>query len=262
MRKRFTVVVLAATALLVIAGSALTAASQSAVIFDSTTKTGPKANAPSYGPEAYSATQIGGEATFVGSKRNLTSAIVTLSSWACVSGNWTGVDPSTQASSPCVTPTGAKYSLPITLNIYDKATDALVASKTQTFDVAFRPSANPAKCGSEPYNKWYSTTEKKCFNGLAQDVTFTFDGTKTLPGTVRYGITYGTSHYGSTPLGDQAACNATAAGCFYDSLNVAITEGPSVGTTVAGTFKLDTNGKPGDQLDSPWTPSVQFKAGS
>jgi hypothetical protein len=38
-RKRFTVVVLAATALFVIAGSAL-AASNSAVIFDSTSKTG------------------------------------------------------------------------------------------------------------------------------------------------------------------------------------------------------------------------------
>lgn len=259
MRKRFTVVVLAATALLVIAGSALAAASQSAVIFDSITKTGPKANAPSYGPEAYSTTQIGGKATFAGSKRNLTSAIVTLSSWACVSGNWTGVVPGTQTPSPCATPTGAKYSLPITLNIYDGTSGDLVTSKTQTFDVAYRPSANAAKCPEAP-TKWYSTTDKKCFNGLAQDVTFTFDGTKTLPATVRYGITYGTSHYGSTPFGDQAACNATAAGCFYDSLNVAITDGASVGTA-EGTFKLDENGGIADELDT-WTPSVQFKAGS
>ena len=67
---------------------------------------------------------------------------MTLSSWACVEGHWTGTP------SPCVTPTGAKYSLPITLNIYDgdDATNELVASKTQTFDVAYRPSANPTKC--------------------------------------------------------------------------------------------------------------------
>ena len=60
MRKRFTVVVLSAIALFVIAGSAAAAVSQSAVIFDSTSKTGPKANAPSYGLEASSAAQIGG----------------------------------------------------------------------------------------------------------------------------------------------------------------------------------------------------------
>jgi hypothetical protein len=247
MRKRLIVAALAAMAL-VVTGSALAAASQSAVVFDSTVKTGPKSNVPSYGPEAYSTAQIGGEATLAGSKRHLSSAVVTLSSWACVNGHWTN---------GCVTPTGAKYTLPITLNIYDKATGTRLVSKTQDFAVSYRPSANPAKCPDTP-TKWYSTTEKTCFNGLAQDVTFTFDGTTILPSKVIYGITYDTSHYGSIPKGDQT-CTSTLAGCFYDSLNVALTDaGPSVGTGT-GTSFLDNTGV-GSTADSAYTPAVQLKA--
>jgi hypothetical protein len=246
MRKRLIVAALAATALVVVTGSALAAASQSAVIFDSTANTGPKSNLPSYGPEAYSAAQIGGQATFAGSKRKLSNAVVTLSSWACVDGHWTSGD--------CVTPPGAKYSLPITLNIY-KMDGNLLTTKTQTFDVAYRPSATPAKCATTP-TKWYSTTEKTCFNGLAQDVTFTFDGTTTLPDTVRYGITYGTSHYGSSPVGPQP-CASTSAGCFYDSLNVAVTNAdPSVGIGTGTLFFNDA----GTVADPDYTPAVQFKA--
>jgi hypothetical protein len=222
------------------------------LIFDSTANTGPKSNLPSYGPEAYSAAQIGGEVTFAGSKRKLSNAVVTLSSWACVDGNW---------NSGCVTPAGARYSLPITLNVYDANSGARLASKTQTFDVAYRPSANPVKCPTAQ-NKWYSTTEKLCFNGMAQNVTFTFDGTTTLPNTVRYGITYGTSHHGSNPTVDED-CISTSAGCFYDSLNVAVTEAnPSVGTDLKGTLKLAADGSVVGPLDSGLTPTVQFKAGS
>jgi len=251
MHKRLIVAALAATALVVITGSALAAASQSAVIFDSSVKTGPKANVPSYGPEAYSTAQVGGEATLAGSKRKLTSAIVTLSSWACVQGHW-----GSNTANPCVTPTGAKYSLPVTLNIYDTA-GHLLTSKTQTFDISYRPSANPTKCLD---GRWYSTTDKKCFNGLAQDATFTFDGATTLPNTIRYAITYDTSHYGSNPKGDQACTSATA-GCFYDSLNVALTDAaPSVGTGT-GTLFFDAAGT-WSNVDAVDTPAVQFKAGS
>ena len=111
MRKRLVIAALAVARLVVIAGSALAAESQSAVIFDNTAKTGPKSNLPSYGPEAYSATQIGGKATFAGSKRKLSSAVVTLSSWACVDGRLGRPT----ASRPQV----PEYSLPITLNVYD-----------------------------------------------------------------------------------------------------------------------------------------------
>jgi hypothetical protein len=162
-----------------------------------------------------------------------------------------------QWNSGCVTPAGAKYSLPITLNIYDGG--QLLATKTQTFDVSYRPSANAAKCPHAP-TKWYSTTEKQCFNGLAQDVTFTFDGTTTLPNTVQYGITYRTSHHGSTPIGDQA-CTSTPAGCFYDSLNVAVTDATKTVGISTGTLFFDESGV-ASVADAGSTPAVQFKAAS
>ena len=250
--KRLVIAALALVAVFAAAGSALAASSQSATIYDSTVNTGPKSNLSSYGPESSSTAQVGGKVTLNSSKRNLTSATVTLSSWACVSGHWTGTGGS------CLTPAGATYSLPITLNIYDQDGN-VVTSKTQTFAVAYRPSANPAKCPSTPL-KWYSTTDKKCFNGLAQDVTFTFDGTKSLPDNFSYGITYRTSHYGASPIGDQP-CNSTAAGCFYDSLNVAVNDAnPSIGTGM-GTYFFDNAGV-STPVDSGYTPVVQFKAGN
>lgn len=84
---------------------------------------------------------------------------------------------------------------------------------------------------------WYSSAEKACFNGLAQNVTFTFSGATVLPNTVYYGVTYDTTHYGSNPIGEGAACFSSSAGCFYDSLNVGITPaGPSVGTSIGTQF--------------------------
>jgi hypothetical protein len=248
--KRLVIAALALVAVLAVAGSALGASSQSATIYDSTVNVGPKSNLSSDGLEATSAAQIGGNVTLQSSKRNLTSATVTLSSWACVNGHWDGKGGS------CVTPAGATYSLPITLNIYNDA-GVLLTHKTQTFNVSYRPSANSAKC--DVPTKWYSTTDKKCFSGLAQDVTFTFDGTTTLPDTFHYGIAYGTSHYGTPSIGD-TACTSTVAGCFYDSLNVA--EVPTVGTAYTPTlfyYGADTLGNVGGL---GYTPAVQFKAGS
>jgi hypothetical protein len=255
--KRLVIAALALVAVLAVAGSALGASSQSATIYDSTVNVGPKSNLLSDGLEANQAAQIGSHVTLQNSsKRKLTSATVTLSSWACVNGHWGITDSQGQAT--CVTPAGATYSLPMTLNIYGD--NGLLASSSQTFNVAYRPSANPTKCGplGDP-TKWYSTTDKKCFNGLAQDVTFTFDGTKALPDNFSYGITYGTSHHGSTPIGDKA-CTSTDAGCFYDSLNVA--EAPTADTTNAtDTMFLDATGA-WTPSNSGYTPAVQFKAGN
>ena len=67
------------------------------------------------------------------------------------------------------------------------------------------------------------TPAKVCKNGLANDVTFNFSNV-TLPDTVVYEISY--------PTGGPA-----------DSLNVAITDAPSVGTsttTASGRTELST----------------------
>ncbi|MEY2406529.1 MAG: hypothetical protein QOG39_1445, partial [Acidimicrobiaceae bacterium] len=49
---------------------------------------------------------------------------------------------------------------------------------------------------------------------------------------VIYGIAYNTTHYGSAPIGESAACYSTTAGCGYDSLNIALSGGPTAGTDV------------------------------
>lgn len=113
------------------------------------------------------------------------------------------------------------------------------------------------------------------------NVTFSFSGV-TLPNTVVYGIAYNTSHYGYNPIGD-TACNSTAAGCPYDSLNIALSTEPTnvtAGTdTILGTIWQNSpyasqycdNGLTGTfREDSPtcqdnyypYVPAVQFKAGN
>jgi len=176
------------------------------------------------------------------SPRKLTNVVVTLSSWACVSGAWTSGD--------CNTPAGSTFSQAVTLKIY--STDGWVsgtplATSTQSFNVPYRPSASSI-CGD---GRWYSGGAKSCFNGLASDVTFNFAGNVTLPDTVVYSISYNSTHYGPSPIGEGAACYGTVAGCPYDSLNIALNNTPG---TVLG-YAYYWGVFPG------YTPAVQFKAG-
>lgn len=269
-------------AITVVAGTALAAGAstgggtKSSVVYNSVVPNGPPANAPSVGAEAYAFNEFGNEINLAGTARHLNSVTVTLSSWACVTGHWNNGD--------CSTPAGATFSLPITLKIYNANTNgtagSVIASATQTFAIPYRPSASP-KCGD---GRWYSSGTKTCFNGLADNVTFNFSGV-TLPSTVVYGITYNTSHYGYNPVGDTQPCNATEAGCPYDSLNIAlVNEGTDVtagsdtnpdtiwqnspyasqycdsGTAGTGTFREDSP-TCSDNYD-PYVPAVQFKAGN
>lgn len=245
---------LVVAAITVIAGSAMAGGTpvKASVVYNSTVANGPPANIPSLGVEAYAFSEIGNAVTLAGSARHLTSVTVTLSSWACVSGSW--------FAGTCSTPAGSTFSQPITLNIYDSS-GTQIATSTQSFAVSYRPSAS-SKCTGSNAGKWYSSGTKTCFNGLADDVTFSFSGV-TLPNSIQYGIAYNTSHYGYSPLGDTAACNTTSAGCPYDSLNVALSNEAtdvSAGTdTVPGTFLLD---KVQSNAYSGYVPAVQFKAGS
>lgn len=185
---------------------------------------------------------------------------VTLSSWARVQGSWTTGD--------CSTPTGSTFSQPITLNIYGPSTDsglthgALIASSTQTFAIPYRPSAS-TKCTD---GRWYSSGTKTCFNGLANNVTFSFSGV-TLPDQVVYGIVYNTRDFGPNPTGVSGPS---------DSLNIALSSDGDVsaGSSVSGTvWQNSANG--GVYCDSgaagtgtfradsdcwaPYVPAVQFQ---
>lgn len=188
-------------------------------------------NLDSLGFESLAFSELGNAVKFSNSgKHNLTQVVVTMSSWGCVSGSWY---PKT-----CSTPEDASFSQPITLNIYAPTTDgtnpgAKIASVTNTFDIKYRPSASPECIGTNA-GKWYDEDSKRCFNGLAQNITFNLKNVKVGSSAI-FGITYNTTHYGSAPVGQSAACFTTPQGCAYDSLNVALTQDPtdvSVGSSV------------------------------
>lgn len=189
-----------------------------AVIFDNTASVLP-GNLPSYGPEAYAFNEWGPGVTFDGTARKLSTATVTLSSWACETGAW--------ETDNCASTPGDTFSVPITFNVYQvtgsNTVGALITTKTQTFAIPYRPSAD-ASCLGADVGKWkYLGT---CFNGKAVNITFTFAG-EALPNTAIFGITFETRDYGYSPLGTSGPTN---------SLNIATYPGtgtvtaPSVGT--------------------------------
>jgi hypothetical protein len=200
-------ITLAAAILLATAGAA-----RGQVIYDSTVGPLP-GNLPSVGAEAYAFNQLGDAVTFAGTSRKLVSVAVTLSSWGCQSGSWHTGD--------CVTTPGATFTVPITFNIYNAGNPspgALITTRTQTFSVPYRPSADNINCIG---GRWYDVAEATCFNGLATNVTFTF-ALPVLPNSAVYGIVYNTTHYGPSPIGELAPCFTSSGGCPYDSMNIAL----------------------------------------
>ncbi len=173
-------------------------------------------------------------------------------SGSCVTGHWYSGD--------CATPTGATFNVPITFTVYDAAAPTVpIASATQTFAIPYRPSANSAKCEGANAGKWFDTSTKSCFHGMATNVTFNFPSGTVLPADVVDGIAYNTTHYGYSPISDSAAC--PAGGCGYDSLNIGLVTSPDCVTAGAddesGTMYV--NQAPNAEF-AGYTPAVQLKA--
>ncbi|HXB15089.1 MAG TPA: hypothetical protein VNV44_05025 [Solirubrobacteraceae bacterium] len=190
------------------------------------------ANFASFGNEAYSMSEFGGmiETTSVGHKTQTVS--VAMSAWGCQFGAW--YNDTCETTKPSKT-----FRWPITLHIYEvgpsNSVGALIGSETRTFKLPYRPSRSP-QCGTGAYSQyekgtWYDSKSNACYHGLAFAITF-----KKLKLQVRkkeiVTVSYNTSHHGPAPVGE-TACNATVAGCYYDSLNVAIAE-PSENTLTTG----------------------------
>jgi hypothetical protein len=165
-----------------------------------------------------------------GVSHDVSKVVVTMSSWACASGSW---DLHT-----CSTPEDATFTQSITLNIYSPSNDgvnpgAKIASITNTFNIKYRPSADPL-CVGDNLGKWYDQVSKTCFSGLAQNITFNTRNVKVGDKAI-FGIAYNTTSYGYAPIGTSAACFSLPQGCPYDSLNIALTQDPtdvSVGSSV------------------------------
>ncbi len=176
-------------------------------------------NLASIGYQATQTSELGDHVQFAGGARNLKSATVTMSNWA-------------------LAPTGssaAGFDHSLTFNIYNYTGNALanslIASKTITTLIPWRPEADTVNCGAGS-TKWYSVQDNHCYNGLAFNVTFDFSGMGVLlPDDIVFGLAYNTSSYGANPLG---------IGGPYDSLNFALSgypgdpgsAVPSVGTDV------------------------------
>ena len=241
------------------------------VVYDSTVSPQP-GNLPSVGAEAYAFKELGDNITFAGTARRARTVTITMSSWGCQAGAW--------FSANCVTTPGATYSLPITLNIYNAGSPtpgSLIATRTQTFAIRYRPSSDNVNCTG---GRWYQSSTGTCFNGIAQNIKFNLKSLHlNLPNSVVYGITYNTSHFGPSPIGESVPCFSTSAGCFYDSLNIGLAPVVTVGTKsffntlywnnayaanycdggLAGTgiFRLDS---PTDACWAGYVPAAQFKA--
>jgi len=210
-------------------------------IYDSTVQPNP-GNLPSESYEASGVGQFGNQIVFGGTARVLDNVTVQMSSWGCVDGNW-----STYSTAPCVTPPGATFPVPITLNIYNvgpasaygpSTAGSLITSVTQPFNIPYRPSADTnyaVDCLPEATAQsvavstfagtWFDPALNKCFNGFLTPITFTF-GHVALPTNVIYGVAYNTSDQGAVPQRPQP-CNSTSGGCGYDSLNVAVSQEPT-----------------------------------
>ena len=169
-------------------------------------------NMPSYGFEATGMTGLGDKISFAAdTPRKLRRVTVAMSSWACQSGGWNTAD--------CETSQGATFEHPLTLTVYAEDGTTVLATRTQTFAMPYRPSTSVDCTGG----KW-KATDGSCVNGLAFKVAFDLDGTVTLPDTVVYKIAYNTRTYGASPMGVTGP---------YDSLNVGAhypIQSPSVGT--------------------------------
>jgi hypothetical protein len=205
------------------------AASASEVIYSNIPTVLP-GNFVSVGNEAYSNAELGGQLEFAGSARRNPKVTIAMSSWACQSGHWYSGD--------CVTGPGATFAWPITVNVYEVgpegAVGAKLASGSKTFKMPYRPSASP-KCTGESAGKWFH--QGTCFNGKAFKISLSLKAAK-LPAKAIVSVSYDTSHHGPNPVGEGPACFASSAGCFYDSLNVALIE-PAEGPPTTGADPTD-----------------------
>lgn len=211
-----------AFAVLLLGAAVMSAGAATTVVYSSIPSPQP-GNVPSLGNEAYSQDEIGDHIQFTASAnpRTLATVDVLMSSWACESGHW--------YDATCVTTPGATFTHPLTLNLYAASAGplpgALIATKTVTFTMPYRPSADPT-C---PDGKPWKDAGGNCFNGLAFTVTFDFTADNlALPSELIWGIAYNTSTAGNSPLGPQA-CGSN---CPYDSLNVGLSPAATIGTDV------------------------------
>jgi hypothetical protein len=170
-------------------------------------------NLPSLGYQATQSAEFGDLIQLAGTGRVLSQVTVAMSDWALASDF-----PSYPGAS------GPTWSHPLTLNIYNvdnsgpnPAPGPLIASRTQTFAIPWRPPADPTCPGGVDWR----ASDGNCYSGFAFTVTFDFTGT-VVPDQIIYGLAYNTETWGYAPIGTPGP---------YESLNFALaTLPPAVGS--------------------------------
>jgi hypothetical protein len=209
-------------ALLLIAGvMAMMAATAGAEMFTPIYNSIPSplpGNVPSQAFEATSTSEFGGEIETSGPSETYTKVTIGMSSWACQSGG--------AEDGSCVTSPGAKFEWPVTVHIFavgpGNSVGTQVASLTKTFKMPYRPTASTKCTGPEHLGGWYSAGH--CYHGKLFKVSFVVKGV-TIPRPAIIAAAYNTSDFGVEPQRSKAP-----KGGPYDSLNVAVTGAPTVGS--------------------------------
>mgnify|MGYP003572137873 CR=1 FL=1 len=212
---------------------------------------------PSMGYEANSLDEFGDHIVLGSTARDLEKIELTMTNWACENDyTWNGsswvANRDGTAGEACVTTPDSGFDHPITLNIYDvdysggpPALGTLLASKTDTYFMYYRPSWDSVNCtgaGETPADdipfggKWYDPVLGACVHGYNTTIEydFTSDGI-TLPDEIIVTVAYNTANHGAVPIGSAGP---------YSSLNVAVDPPPPT---------IGSNPEPDDTWgDSSW----------
>ena len=173
---------------------------------------------PSWAFEAEQTAEFGDAVGLVSTATNLKSLTVLFNSYGCSdSGRWYTGD--------CKTTPGTTFTIPITATIYalgpgNTVGAAIATSGPQTFNIAYRPSADSSCTGTDA-GGWYNSVAQRCEFSAKQLLTFNFPSVA-LPTNVIWTVAFNTTHYGYAPIGEATSCYnfGAAPGCGYDSLNV------------------------------------------
>lgn len=215
-------------------------------------------NVPSLGYQATQTSEFGDLVQFAGTERKLGGVTLVMSDWAKATDfpSFPGAD-------------GPSWSHPLTLNLYavdnsgpNPAPGALLATRTQTVAIPWRPPADPT-C-SDPTQ--FRAADGICYSGLAFTVAFDLTGT-TAPDQIIYGVAFNTETWGQDPIGTPGP---------YISLNFGLAQAPpSTGTNPFPDTAYWNTATPGNyadggaagvgvfRRDTNWTPfsgAVSFDA--
>ena len=169
------------------------------------------ASYPSYGFAANSIMSVGDQIGLAaGMPHTLGSFEVGMSSYACQ----TGTD-----TAGCTSAAGATFQHPMSVNFYSNA-GVLLATRTQTMTMAYRPSADPT-C---PNPVQFKNSAGVCSSGFAFKVTFDLHALRAVvPDTFYYELVMNTNTSGPRPIGTPGP---------YDALNVGVADPMTVMPTV------------------------------